>query len=125
MSIDNLNRISKPHIVDLLRIIDKNRWLGTHRIRYASVRSKPELIGDLVRRFRVARRDNCLLFRAVLPIVGIPEIQYDLDRRIYLFDGRERDVPRESRKPVLFAIRHGPVTLHFECYTACDNPPAK
>ena len=40
-----LNKISKPHIVDLLRIFDKRKTISP-RIRYASVRSKPELIKD-------------------------------------------------------------------------------
>ena len=41
-----MERISKPHIVDLLRVFDRKRWIQP-RIRYASVRSKPELIKDL------------------------------------------------------------------------------
>ena len=32
--------------MDLLRIFDKHKWIRP-RIRYASVRSKPELIADL------------------------------------------------------------------------------
>ena len=47
-----MNQISKPHIVDLLRIFDKNRYINP-RIRYASVRSKPELLNDLKMHFRV------------------------------------------------------------------------
>ena len=38
-----MERISKPQIVDLLRVFDLRR-LVQPRIRYASVRSKPELI---------------------------------------------------------------------------------
>ena len=45
-----MERISKPHIVDLLRIFDRRRWF-IPRIRYASVRSKPELIKDLKKYF--------------------------------------------------------------------------
>ena len=47
-----LHKISKPHLVDLLRMSDHNRWLQP-RIRYASVRSKPELIRDLEDHFLV------------------------------------------------------------------------
>ena len=47
---NKMNAISKPHLVDLLRIFDKRRYI-TPRIRYASVRSKPELIRDLERHF--------------------------------------------------------------------------
>ena len=47
-----MQRISKPHIVDLLRYFDRNR-LFSPRIRYASVRSKPELIADIKSGFLV------------------------------------------------------------------------
>ena len=50
-----MNQISKPHIVDLIRIFDKNRYINP-RIRYASVRSKPELLNDLRMHFRVSCR---------------------------------------------------------------------
>ena len=46
-----MNKISKPHIVDFLRLADQKKWFSP-RIRYASVRSKPELIADLRHRFR-------------------------------------------------------------------------
>ena len=49
-----MNQISKPHIVDLLRIFDKNRMISP-RIRYASVRSKPELLKDLITLHRAAK----------------------------------------------------------------------
>ena len=49
-----MNQISKPHIVDLLRIFDKNRMISP-RIRYASVRSKPELLKDLAHHFDTSR----------------------------------------------------------------------
>ena len=41
-----METISKPHLVDLLRVFDKRKWF-VPRIRYASVRSKPELIKDM------------------------------------------------------------------------------
>ena len=53
-----INVISKPLIVDLLRTFDKNKWLSP-KIRYASVRSKGELIEDLRRHFR-DRREGTL-----------------------------------------------------------------
>ena len=43
--------ICKPLIVDLLRTFDKNRWMSP-KIRYASVRSKDQLIKDLMKHSR-------------------------------------------------------------------------
>jgi len=57
-----MQRISKPHIVDLLRIFDRRRWF-VPRIRYASVRSKPELIKDLAKYFFTYERDDVLFFK--------------------------------------------------------------
>ena len=44
--------ISKPRIVDFLRTCDKLNWVHP-RIRFASVRSKPELIEDIEMNFTV------------------------------------------------------------------------
>ncbi len=106
-----LNKISKPHIVDLLRISDRRRWLSP-RIRYASVRSKPELIADIRRHFTVVTEGKRLRF---FPISarGLPEIEYDLEKRKYYLDGHETDVPRISRVKPSFVIRYFPVTLTF------------
>ena len=107
--------ISKPHLVDLLRIFDKNRWI-IPRIRYASVRSKPELISDLKQHFLVRKLTNLLEFypRSRSPVM--PKIEYDLKTRKYLLDGRYYDVPKESRKKPQFSISHLPVTLDFSCF---------
>ena len=70
-----MNAISKPHLVDLLRIFDKKRYI-TPRIRYASVRSKPELIGDLARHFSCSRLANKVTMRPVSQ--ELPLIRYDL-----------------------------------------------
>ena len=112
-----MQSISKPHLVDLLRVFDKKRWIQP-RIRYASVRSKPELIRDLKKHFRVREADGRLVFvpKKVLP--RVPRIEYDLSRRRYLMDGIPRDIPRESRKTPSFSIRHGPVTLDFSEFFA-------
>ena len=40
-----MDQISKPHIVSFLRMVDRHKWIRP-RIRFASVRSKPELITD-------------------------------------------------------------------------------
>ena len=110
-----MERISKPHLVDLLRIFDKRRWLHP-RILYASVRSKPELIGEK-RFFFVYTRGDVIHFKLRDCVQNmlrhLPDIAYDLAERQYLFGGSPFDVPAESRKKVKFSISHEPVTLTF------------
>ena len=108
-----MQRISKPHIVDLLRIFDNNRWFSP-RIRYASVRSKPELIVDLKQHFVIQElRKGRLLFVPKRTVMGLPRIEYDLEDRTYLLDHRKADVPKQSRQKIRFSISHVPVTLDF------------
>ena len=58
-----LTNIAKPAIVELLRVFDENQWV-VPRIRYASVRSKPELIEDIQRHFRASlTNDRFICFR--------------------------------------------------------------
>ena len=104
-----LNKISKPHLVDFLRMSDHNRWLMP-RIRYASVRSKPELIQDLQGHFRVRLRAGLLLFEP-LRARNLPEIAYCLKTRKYHLDGAPTDIPRLSRTKPVFSIVHRKVTL--------------
>ena len=106
-----LTRISKPHLVDLLRIADRNKWLNP-RIRYASVRSKPELIHDLHVHFKIVMEDTRLLFRP-RRARNLPRLEYDLERKAYLLDGQEADVPKISREKPLFRLSRVPVTLTF------------
>ena len=106
-----MNAISKPHLVDLLRIFDKKRYI-TPRIRYASVRSKPELIRDLLDHFRICRLGESLLFQP-RHARNLPEISYDLKNRAYLIDRVKTDIPRVSRKKPSFVISRTPVTLTF------------
>ena len=106
-----LNRISKPHIVDFLRMSDRNRWLSP-RIRYASVRSKPELIQDLENHFCVKCDQDLLLFEPKRSH-NLPAIVYCLRRRLYLINGDPMDVPRVSRKKPSFCILREKVTLTF------------
>ena len=84
-----MNQISKPHIVDLLRIFDKNRMISP-RIRYASVRSKPELLKDLSHHFdtlqvgpQIRFKPRKEHFRAC-----VPEIVYHLKEKQFYFDGK-------------------------------------
>ena len=106
-----LTRISKPHIVDFLRIADSRKWL-IPRIRYASVRSKPELIHDLKSHFRIAMVNQRLLFHP-RRARGLPQVQYDLERKEYLLDGVPVDIPKLSRERPHFHISHIPVTITF------------
>ena len=106
-----LNKISKPHIVDFLRLSDHQRWLSP-RIRYASVRSKPELIRDLLDHFQISRSGDVLTFRP-RHARNLPDIVYNLTERVYLIDHQPMDIPRESRRKTLFVINHKEVTLTF------------
>ena len=109
-----MEQISKPHIVDLLRVFDRRR-LVLPRIRYASVRSKPELIKDIKQYFFTYEKTHFIHFKlrecARVSLAHLPEIAYDTEKKRYLFDGLYFDVQSESRKKVQFSIRHGPVTL--------------
>ena len=106
-----LTRISKPHLVDLLRSADRNKWL-TPRIRYASVRSKPELIHDLKSHFKIVMEDQRLLFRP-RRARNLPRLEYDLETKSYIVDGSAVDIPKLSREKVVFRISRVPVTLVF------------
>ncbi len=112
-----MERISKPHLVDLLRIFDKRRWLHP-RILYASVRSKPELIADLKKFFFVYTAEDVIHFKrrgcVENMLCHLPTISYDLQERQYQFDGNPFDVPAESRRKPVFSISHVPVTMSFQ-----------
>ena len=110
-----MEQISKPHLVDLLRIFDKRRWLHP-RILYASVRSKPELIKDIKKHFFTYQEEEVLFLKArqtVGRLAHIPEIAYDFGKKQYRFDGLPYDVPAESRRKPQFSISHVPVTMTF------------
>ena len=117
-------QISKPHIVDLLRIFDRKKWIRP-RIRYAS-RSKPELIKDIKKYFFMYGRDDVLHLKprnaCEKSLCHIPLISYDFSKKRYLFDGKACDVPAESRKKVRFSISHVPVTMTF--FPVSGDPPS-
>ena len=106
-----MKSISKPHLVDLLRIFDQKRWIHP-RIRYASVRSKGELLEDLGRHFGAFKQNGRVVF---VPRTqkNLPKIEYDLKARVFLLEGVAQDFPRESRLKPKFSIRRGPVILKF------------
>ena len=76
-----MQRISKPHIVDLLRYFDTNRMF-LPRIRYASIRTKPHLIRDLQRYFTARAKNNYVTFH-LRPqfLFVIPRIKYHLKEK--------------------------------------------
>ena len=107
-----MNKISKPHIVDFLRLADQKKWFSP-RIRYASVRSKPELIADLRYRFLDHLEKGLIHFDSLHPNACLPDIAYCLDRRKFLLDGLPVNVPKVSRDRPGFSIDHQAVTLDF------------
>ena len=114
MSVEALCHISKPHLVDLLRVFDRHKWLSP-RIRYASVRSKPELIGDICREFCIEKIKKQIRF-CPKRARNLPTIVYDLEKKHFLFDSKVLNVGRISREKPGFQIRRGPIELSFDCY---------
>ena len=121
-----MNQISKPHIVDLLRIFDKNRMISP-RIRYASVRSKPELLKDLAHHFDTSQEGDTIMFkpRKQHHFRGVPLIKYHLGEKQYFFDGKAVNVPEQSRARPVFQIRKGPVTITFPQIQFPPRSPSK
>ena len=118
-----MNKISKPHIVDFLRLADQNKWFSP-RIRYASVRSKPELIADLRHRFLDHLEDNRIQFLPLHLNTCLPSIEYCLERRKFLLDGSPVNVPKVSRDRPGFSIDHRAVTLDFGCPSPTPLSPS-
>ena len=108
-----MNHISKPHLVDLLRIFDRRKYF-VPRIRYASVRSKPELLKDLEHFFSTRLTKESVLFIPKATVPGnVPEIRYRLKDRKYYFDGDLVEPPSRYNQKPSFQIRYEPVTLYF------------
>ena len=106
------NLISKPHLVDLLRYFDHQVVLHP-RIRYASVRSKPELIADLRHFFAVQKLDRRVHLHA-RRCFRCPEISYDLDGRQWELDGCPRDLVRRCNKVrPCFSVQHRETVVRF------------
>ena len=106
-----MNNISKPHLVGLLRIFDHQKYF-LPRIRYASVRSKPELVNDLMRYFGTRfDGDNVFFLRKPNVPKEVPKIHYSLSHRKFYFDGVQADL-YQVHQPC-FRVLRGPVTVHF------------
>ena len=118
-----MQAISKPRIVDFLRTCDKHNWVYP-RIRFASVRSKPELIDDINEHFAVSREGNFISIQPRRFARRIPAIQYDLEVRKFLLDGDYRELQKESRKKPSFSILRGAVTIQFGDFHMCVDSTA-
>ena len=107
-----MEKISKPHIVEFLRLCDRKQWLHP-RIRYASIRSKPQLLADLKRHYRTSGREKgkLLLFLPRRPLPTVPKIAYDFEKKRFLYDGKPTSFPIHGQEPAHFHIVKGPVTL--------------
>jgi len=114
-----MEKISKPHIVEFLRLCDRNHWLHP-RIRYASIRSKPQLLSDVRKHFRSRRKARLLLFHPVHHLPTVPKISYDFDRKRFLYDGKPIVLPPRSQEQTRFHIVRGPVVVAFP--RAYGNP---
>ena len=107
-----VQRISKPAIVNFLRLCDRKRWCQP-RIRYASIRSKSELCADLIDYFQFQLTDKVITISPHKEIRGFPQIQYDLKVRSFLVDGLRHDFAKVSRQKPTFHLEHRTVTLVF------------
>ena len=107
-----MSAISKPCLVDLLRIADRNHWFSP-RIRYASVRSKPELLKDLGMYFHFRKRKGKIEFVPKRNLVLVPSIEYSFGKSCFLFDGEPIDVCLKAREKPVFRYIEGPVTVEF------------
>ena len=116
-----LENISKPKIVDLLRVCDRNNWVFP-RIRYASVRSKPTLLADIRSHFEEIQGERSLELVPRNRCVRCPRIQYELEKKSFLFDGAPIDLPKAAK--VQFRIVKGPVIVNFGTWTAKEAQPS-
>ena len=116
-----LENISKPKIVDLLRVCDRNNWVFP-RIRYASVRSKPTLLADIRTHFEEIQGERSLELVPRNRCVRCPRIQYELEKKSFLFDGAPIDLPKAAK--VQFRIVKGPVIVNFGTWTAKEAQPS-
>ena len=112
---DNMNvvqRLTKPSLVDLLRMCDKNRWCSP-RIRYASIRSKPELCRDLIGFFNFDWSDDMIIITPKREVPTFPELKYHVKDRLFHWNGEPFDCARVSRARPQFSHVYKEITLHF------------
>ena len=121
-----LTNIAKPAIVELLRLFDENQWV-VPRIRYASVRSKPELIEDIQRHFRASIREGRV---HLLPnhcklrsLERVPPIWFDLARRRWFVRGQQLPPVRARKERLRFRIQRGRRILRFPDWPSRRKEP--
>ena len=116
-----LENISKPKIVDFLRVCDRKNWVYP-RIRYASVRSKPTLLKDIRDHFEEIQGDREIELIPFRDAQRLPRIQYNFDQKAFLFDGQTIDLPKVGK--VEFRIVKGPIVVDFGRWTPSPAPPS-
>ena len=100
-----MEKISKPELTNFLRYLDKKKLLFP-RIRYASVRSKSEILVDMKKQFHARVIMNRIVFSPKRARV-FPEVYYDLTlKRFSVNLEGYADIPQ-------FSIKRGPVTVTF------------
>ena len=116
-----LENISKPKIVDFLRVCDRKNWVFP-RIRYASVRSKPTLLRDIRDHFEETEAGSRLLLTPYRDHLRLPRVEYCFDRKAFLFDNVPIDLPKAGKPE--FRILKGPITVRFGLWTPEAVPPS-
>ena len=100
-----MKNLSKPQLVNLLRYLDKNKLL-IPRIKYASFRSKVEMMVDLRKHFYLREVDHKVYFVPKRG-KGLPEIFWDCKKK-------EFSVDVSLNNEVGFSVSRTPVTVRFE-----------
>lgn len=109
---DIFAKITKPNLVNFLRICDKER-LTVRRIRYASIRSKGSLIRDIMNYFQATFYGTTISILSKYRNPRFAPLGYCTDRRTFLRDGVPFDCEIVSRKKPQYSIEYKDVTLHF------------
>ena len=107
-----VQRITKPNLVDMLRMCDRKRWCCP-RIRYASIRSKPDLCKDLLLHFIFTQAGHFITVTPIKRLVKFPDLQYHVKERRFYLDGTIFDCAKVSRARPQFHLERKPVTLEF------------
>ena len=96
-------------------MFDHRKWINP-RIRYASVRCKGDLIGDIRSHFEVRDTGTQLHLTPRRRVLRehLPRIAYDRELRSFLFDGEVQDLEVVSRAMPRFQIRREPTTLRSD-----------
>ena len=107
-----VQKLTKPSLVDLLRMCDKNRWCCP-RIRYASIRSKPDLCADLLKFFTFQSDGEFIQIQSLRDLVNFPRLKYHLKTRRFWRNGIPFDAATVSRERPAFRLERKTVTLNF------------